>query len=232
MKKVYAILAALLFSAPTLLAQTDNTVRLGIKLAPNTAWIRSDTKGLESDGTILGYSFGLMLEFPFGSAGNYRFATGLALNNIGGKLTQTNISADTSNILTTSTVNLRYVEVPLTVKLMTNEIGYMRYYGQLGLDLAANIRAKSDAEVITTVNGVSRTTTEEDIDVQETTNVLKVGLVVGGGLEYNFSGNTSALIGITYHSAFTNAYDKDAFDGLETAKTFADYLELTLGVFF
>src|SRR5690606_20704037 len=83
MKKVYVAILALLFSAPGLFAQSDNTVRLGIKLAPNLAWVRSDTKGLESDGTLIGYGFGLMAEFPFGTNGNYRFATGLFLNNIG-----------------------------------------------------------------------------------------------------------------------------------------------------
>ncbi|MCB0763629.1 MAG: porin family protein [Flavobacteriales bacterium] len=235
MKKVYAILAAVVFSGIAS-AQTEDGVRLGIKLAPNMAWVRADTKGLESDGNIIGYSFGLMTEFPFGANGNYRFATGINLNNIGGKVSQSydvvDTSGLTSKILYNSEVRLRYIELPVTVKLMTNEIGYMRYYGQLGLDLAANIRAKSNAETITTTNGVVRTATEEDIDVKESTNVFKAGLVIGGGLEYNFSGGTSALLGVTYHSAFTNLYKKDDVIGIDNAKTFADYIELTLGVFF
>lgn len=236
MKKVLLMFVVLLFGASHLAAQTDNTVRLGIKLAPNLSWIRSDTKGLESDGTLIGYSFGLMTEFPFGTNGNYRFATGLFLNNVGGKSKQTTSTADTSgittNLLNSSTVYLRYIELPLTMKLMTNEIGYMRYYGQLGFDMGVNIRAKSDAETVTTTSGTSRTTTESDIDVKESVNAFKAGLVIGGGLEFNFSGSTSAMAGITYHSGFTNLYKKDSFSGLDNPKTYADYIELSLGVFF
>ncbi|MBZ0206761.1 MAG: PorT family protein [Flavobacteriales bacterium] len=236
MKKVYVTFLALLFGASQLFAQSDNSVRLGIKLAPNMAWIRSDTKGLESNGTLIGYSFGLMSEFPFGTNGNYRFATGLFLNNVGGKSKQTYSQADTSgltsNILNTSTVKLRYIELPVTMKLMTNEIGYMRYFGQLGVDMGVNIRAKSDAETINTTGGSVRTTTESDIDVKESVNAFKAGLVIGGGLEFNFSGSTSAVAGITYHSGFTNLYKKDTFSGLDNSKTYADYIELTLGVFF
>ncbi len=237
MKKVYVSFLVVLFCASHLLAQENsNTVRLGIKLAPNLAWVRSDTKGLESDGRLVGYTFGLMMEFPIGEHGNYRFATGLFLNNIGGKVKQTYSTVDTSgttsDILNTSTVKLRYIEVPVTMKMMTNEIGYIRYYGQLGIDLGVNLRAKSDAATVTTTGGNTRTTTDSDIDVKESVNAFKAGLVIGGGLEFNFSGSTSALAGITYHSGFTNLYKKDSFSGLDNPKSYADYLELTLGVFF
>jgi len=234
MKKVFAIFAIALLTGTMAHAQSDNATkfRLGIKVAPSLAWTRADTKGLKADGSILGYSFGLMTEFPFGANGNYRFATGLLLNNIGGKLTQTASKGDTISVLQSSKVHLRYIELPLTIKLMTNEIGYMRYFGQLGIDAGVNIRAKSDADVITTTNGVSVPTSESDIDVKELTNPIKLGLVLGAGLEYNFSGGTSALIGVTYHSGFTTLYKKNAFEGIDTPKTYADYLELTLGVYF
>ena len=203
MKKVYVTLLALLFGVPTIFAQTDNTVRLGIKFAPNLSWIRSDTKGLESDGTLIGYSFGLMTEFPFGSNGNYRFATGLFLNNIGGKSKQTYTTAAdtsglTSDILNTSKVKLRYIELPVTMKLMTNEIGYMRYYGQLGVDLGANIRAKSDAETITTT---SRVTPRSFYRVVAIAEAVTWTLLIGGMLLKYVAqaGSLGVLIGCSLH---------------------------------
>ncbi len=235
MKKVYVTFLVLLFGASHLFAQSDNSVRLGIKLAPNLAWVRSDTKGLESNGTIVGYTFGLMTEFPFGSNGNYRFATGLFLNNIGGKAKygySTDANGIKSDVQFATTTKLRYIELPVTMKMMTNEIGYMRYFGQLGVDMGANIRAKSDFEMSTTSGGSTTTLSETDNDVQDNINVFKAGLVIGGGLEFNFSGSTSAMAGITYHSGFTNLYKKDSFTGVDKVKTFADYIELSLGVFF
>ncbi|MBP6312381.1 MAG: PorT family protein [Flavobacteriales bacterium] len=235
MKKAFAIFAALLFGSTFMNAQTDNSVRLGIKLSPNMSWIRSDTKGLGSDGILIGYGFGLMAEFPFGSNGNYRFATGLTLLNVGGKTAYS--YADTTNGVATSATStqktrLRYIEIPLALKLMTNEIGYMRYFGQLGFDAGVNLRAKQDIETVSTTNNVSTTATVDKEDVQSSVNPVKLGFQIGGGTEYNFSGSTSMLIGIAYHSSFTTLFKKNTFSGYDKAKTYADYFELSLGVYF
>lgn len=240
MKKAFAILAVTLIGATTLNAQSDNSVRLGIKVSPNMAWIRTDTKGLESDGSLIGYGFGLMAEFPFGANGNYRFATGLTLLNIGGKSASSyEINTDSTNTTYTLTqkTRLRYIEIPLAIKLMTNEIGYMRYFGQLGFDAGVNMRAKQDFESIIVTNGVATTASVDKDDVKDDVNPVKLGFQIGGGAEYNFSGSTSMLIGIAYHSSFTTLFKKGTFSGDDTtllykAKTYADYLELSLGVYF
>jgi hypothetical protein len=240
MRKAIALLSAAVLAAPTLNAQENEGVRFGIKLAPNMAWLRSDTKNIDGDGSLLGYSFGLLTEFPIGQTGNYRFATGVFLNNIGGKLatkysyTEVVAGQDVAvNVTSSSTTNLRFVEVPLTIKMMTNEIGLIRYYGQLGVSTAFNIRAKQDFEATTTVGtGAPVTVSDEKVDVQDQSNLFKAGLVVGAGLEYNIAGNTSLLAGITYNNAFTTSNQKDGVSGFDNAKIYADYLELTLGVFF
>ncbi len=237
MRKALALLTAAVLVAPTLNAQDTGNggVRFGIKLAPNMAWLRSDTKGVDGDGSLVGYTFGLLTEFPVGQTGNYRFATGVFLNNIGGKTVSTYSttlnSVVTSNTLS-STTNLRYVEVPLTIKMMTNEIGLIRYYGQLGVSAAFNIRAKQDYELVATTGTSSVTTSDTKVDVMDDTDLFKAGLVVGGGLEYNISGNTSLLAGITYNNSFTTANKKNDSSAVPDSKIYADYLELTLGVFF
>lgn len=238
MRKAFALLTAALLAAPVLNAQDiDNGgVRFGIKLAPNMCWLRSDTKGIEGDGSRIGYTFGLLTEFPIGANGNYRFATGVFLNNIGGKLKSTAPGTDSTgtatSIVTTATTSLRYIEVPLTIKMMTNEIGLIRYYGQLGVSLGANVRAKQDYETV--INAYGTTTSESDtkVDIKDDTDVFKAALVVGAGMEYNIAGNTSLLVGITYNNAFTSANTKDGVAGFDSPKIYADYLELTLGVFF
>jgi opacity protein-like surface antigen len=237
MNKALALLTAALLAAPILHAQdtSNEGVRFGIKLAPNMAWLRSDSKGIDGDGSVVGYTFGLLTEFPVGQNGNYRFATGVFLNNIGGKTKSSFSSTDagvTSSFTTSSTTNLRYVELPLTIKMMTSEIGLIRYYGQLGVSTALNVRAKSDYETTTTVGGTSTTVSDTKLDVQDDINAFKASLVVGAGLEYNLSGSTSLLAGITYNNAFTTANTKDGVTGIDNAKVYADYLELTLGVFF
>jgi len=241
MRKAFVLLTVAVLANHTLSAQDTGNggVRFGIKLAPNMAWVRSDTKNLDGDGSLLGYSFGLLTEFPIGQTGNYRFATGVFLNNIGGKLKSTYSYTQSVNgqdlqakVVASTTTNLRYAEIPLTIKMMTNEIGLVRYFGQLGVSTAFNLRAKQDIESTTTVGTSTTTFSDTKVDVMDNTNLFKAGLVVGAGLEYNVAGNTSILAGITYNNAFTTVNKKDGVTGFDGAKLYADYLELTLGVFF
>lgn len=244
MKKALATLAAALIGGLALHAQDDAGVRFGLKLSPNSGWIRSDTRGLKSEGNNLGYTFGLISEFPIGASGNYRFATGLNLNYIGGKWSQEysyqEAPADPPNIQVRSletSARLGYIELPLTIKMMTNEIGYMRYFGQVGFGTAFNIRAKADIEVPVFYAPpgqayVQRFDKLEGEDIQDQINLFKASLIVGAGMEYNFSGNTSLLVGITYNNGFVNVLkDVELAEG-KKAKAFANYIELTAGVFF
>ena len=236
MKKALLILAAAVMAAPQVNAQDDGGVRLGIKVAPNMSWLKSDTKGLVNDGSKIGLTFGLVTEFPIGSAGNYSFGTGLFLNYAGGNYKQSFTYTDANSQVVTreleSKTKLQYIELPLTVKLMTNEIGYMRYYGRLGLSAAVNISAKGDYETIATgPNGVAGISTFEDEDIKEFIQPFRAGLIVGGGMEYNFSGSTTVQVGLNYHNGFTNLL-KDTKVGDKEAKLIQNYLELDLAVFF
>ncbi|MBK8498799.1 MAG: hypothetical protein IPL52_08280 [Flavobacteriales bacterium] len=89
MNKAIAILAAAFVACTTTLNAQDAAdtegVRFGIKLAPNMGFVQSETKGIDGNGAGFGYTFGLLTEFPIGTSGNYRFATGLFLNNLTGK---------------------------------------------------------------------------------------------------------------------------------------------------
>jgi hypothetical protein len=123
----------------------------------------------------------------------------------------------------------QYVELPITLKLMTNEIGYITYYGQIGFGAAFNISAKSDYDVYDPATKSVTSFTDED--VMDHTNPFKASLILGAGLQYNFSGNTSLLIGLTYNNGFTNIL-KDVTVNETELKAKQDYLELTLGMYF
>lgn len=243
MKKAFALLTATLLALPSINAQDDQSVRFGIKLAPNMGWLRPDTKGLKSNGTSLGYTFGLMADFPVGTTGNYAFASGLFLTTVGGGYTTDfsfveNVNSAVLTKAMETDLSLRYIDLPLTIKMKTNEIGYARYYGQIGVMTSFNIRSKADFEVPVptgTLNDgtpiVSGFTLLEDEDFQGDTNLFRAALVVGGGMEYNFSGNTALLVGITYNNGFTNILNGIEYNG-KKAKLFNDFLELSLGIYF
>lgn len=205
------------------------------------SWLRSDTKGVENDGSKIGYTFGLCTEFPIGASGNYRFATGLFLNAVGGKYLQSFAYNDGTQNVTkklSSEVGLQYIQVPLTMKLMTNEIGYMRYYGQLGFDAGFNVRAKADYDDVVIDPNTQAVTFRkmEKEDIKDDIQPIRAGLVVGAGLEYNFSGSTTVQAGITYNNGLTNLLKKvevvDTNGDKKKAKLLQNFLELNLAIFF
>jgi opacity protein-like surface antigen len=238
---IAVMMAIALFTAPSLLAQDDPGVRFGLKLSPNLSMLRSETKEIKASGNKFGYTFGLITEFPIGNNGNYRFATGLSLLNTGGA-TSTEFNYFDQPGQTTplvreleTTYKLQYIELPLTVKLMTNEIGYMRYFAQVGFSAGFNIAAKADiVQPVYFQNAntlVEKFEELENENVQDDINLFRVGLVVGAGAEYNFSGNTSLLFGIAYNNGFTNIANFEAPGG-KKARLLNNYLELTVGMFF
>jgi hypothetical protein len=178
-----------------------------------------------------------------GTTGNYAFASGLFLTTLGGGYTTDlsfveNVNSDVLIKAMETDLNMRYIDLPLTIKMKTNEIGYARYFGQIGVMTSFNIRSKADFEVPVIAGSlsdgtpiVSGFTLQEDEDFQGDTNLFRAALVVGGGMEYNFSGNTALLVGITYNNGFTNILNGIEYNG-KKAKLYNDFLELSLGIYF
>jgi hypothetical protein len=209
----------------------DSKLHFGLKAAPSLAWLRTDTKGLESDGSKFGFSYGLLTEFNF--ADNYAFATGVDITYRGGKfktVTTVNSATDTITASTSSKFTLQYVEIPITLKLKTNEIGYLTYYLQAGLAPGLKIRARESFEsAIQTKSGgtiTNSSVSESDVDIMKDINNFNLSMIIGGGLEYTLSGTTVLLAGIQFNNGFL-----DVFDGTES-KVNSNYLALTVAILF
>ena len=230
MKKIFGLTAVLFFVLSNLNAQSDQKFHFGLKAAPSLAWLKTDSKGVSSEGTKLGFSYGLITEFNFGE--HYAFATGVDVSYRGGKLKSTFSTTDASSSLVTTTVatyayNLEYIELPLTLKFKTNEIGYLTYYLQAGVAPGINIRAKADVTTSTQVTGYPIINSAEDnVDVKDGINNLNLSMILGGGVEYTLSGSTVLLAGITFSNGFMDVADGDEI------KANSNFLALTIGVLF
>jgi Outer membrane protein beta-barrel domain len=230
MKRLLATLCLLVITITTF-AQDEQSFHFGLKVAPSLAWLKSDTKGYDSDGSIFGFTYGLITDFNF--AQRYAFGTGIDITYRGGKFKsveglKTTVGED-SIISTSSTYNMQYIEIPITLKLKTNEIGSVTYFMQIGVSPGVCIRARQSYASTTqrTVSGtVYNTSASEDkIDVMDDINNFNLSMIIGAGLEYTLSGSTVLLGGIQFNNGFL-----DAFDG--TPKVNTNYLALTLGVLF
>ncbi|WP_343533492.1 porin family protein [Pedobacter sp.] len=216
MKRI--LLASLLIMATT---QVFSQVRLGLTAHPNFGFLKVENG--KGNGVSTGFSYGLMSDFEF--AENYSFATGLTVTTINGKATILNY--EPFSLLSSSTTNsaeydvkfkMQYIEIPLSVKLKTDENDGMKWYGQFGLTADIRIGARQDVKSGNIVYA-------EDTKATGNTKFLRAGMIIGGGMEYRLSGKTSLLTGLTYNNGLTNIAKNN-----ESIRN--HYVALNIGVFF
>lgn len=182
------------------------------------AWIKPDLKGFERDGYKLGFGYGVQTEFRLQE--NYSIASGVQVSYRGGSLNyKTASSADSSVDYT-----LQYVEIPLTLKMLTNQFNKTRIFGQFGFSPGLNIRSHINREI----NG--------DDDFMDYVNLLNVNMIIGAGIEYTISGSTVLFAGLEFNNGFVNVFDKKTDDltpeGVGKMKGVSNFLGLSAGVLF
>lgn len=179
--------------------------RLGLQFIPTISWMSTNTSGYENEGTKLNISYGLSTEFFLTK--NYLLSTGLFFSSLGGEISYEGVYKDDLGVYFPSNIkqsfNIKYLEVPLTLKLRTNQIGYMTYYGNFGLRTAFKLSAESDFNYL----DIAGSKKNEDEDVGSDVFFMNSWLVIGAGVEYNFSGQTNVSFGITYNNGFINVLD-------------------------
>jgi hypothetical protein len=252
MKKIglLSIVFALFIHSNSLVAQdsgSDRMFHFGLKVAPALSWFSPGDKKFTNNGVKFGFGYGLITEFGFSK--NYAFSTGLEILNAGGKLTfpkspdkalytvlNTDVTPNRNDtfLLFKRDYKLRYINVPLLLKLKTNQLGAMTYFGQFGLDASFKWSAKANDDV--SLNGTE--STRNDVDIAKDINFIRLALNVGLGAEYNLSGSTSLVFSINYNNGFTNAMRKDSKMLLDknlnalSQKAVFNYVALTVGVLF
>ena len=209
--------------APQQSTSEDQKLMFGLKLAPTYCWFSLESDELDSDGGYVGYTYGVMTDFRI--ATNYYLATGIEISQRGGKFKSQFPLPDTTFSFTPGTVTqrLQFVDIPVSLKMKTKEIGYMRYYGSFGFLTGFLIKANWDIDY--------ESSAIPDIDKSSNMSYygsFNFGLLLGAGFEYKFSGNTAFTAGLQYHNAFVDMLSEDAGDG--TLKS--SFVGLNLGIFF
>jgi len=220
MKKTFIVFLSLFFLIKLGYSQYNGNLRLGLRAAPAIGWIKPKSDTITANGSHLGFSFGLVSEFVL--ADNYSFATGFDIASIGGKSKYKR----TTEIIYDE-YKLKYLEIPLTLKMKTNQVSAMSFYGQIGLGLGFNLNSKSD-EKITDITG-SEINHHTNLDVKKEINFIRSSLIIGGGTEIAIMGNTALLIGVTFNNGFLNMFSKD---NLYNKNAINNYIALNIGILF
>ncbi len=208
--------------------------RIGLTANPMFGWFKTqkaneDLSGVNNDGLKVGFSYGAM--------GAYQFADNYALEiRIHHLMYQGGYKVsfkDRENFITNSSNDfqiasrdwdLQYLNLPLNLKLKTNQIGYFTFFGKFGMTPGFNLQSRATEQRLTSSNGSVESNKEEDITVNS--RFMNVGVNIGLGAMYQLGGDTYLNGGITFHNGLAQVDDKSKYD-IKTA-----YISLDLGILF
>ncbi len=195
-------------------AQSEKGNSFAFLLSPQISWMKSDRNGVSSNGNVFGFDFGILYDRFFDK--NYAFSTGVIINSTGGKLhyrdtVPANIGGEIVDV-TDLDYKLKYLEIPLGLKLFTKDFRRSRFYGEMGLYMAFNRKARDG-------NGKA---------LGEEVNLFDSGYHIGGGMYYSLGGTTALMFGLKYSSGFTDITSNDIIDD----KTNLQRLEFRFGLVF
>jgi hypothetical protein len=160
-----------------------------------------------------------MVDYFFGE--NAAFSTGLWLTGKSGEFSYTD-----PKLLTTvkKQMGIQYLELPVTVKLFTNEIAPdIRLYFQVGATVAAPIGARIDGNKRYTDPGTGAETT-----ALKHVFFFDANALASVGAEYQLGKSTKAFAGISYHRGLINL---DSYFGDERKGEFGEDVSIKNNVF-
>jgi hypothetical protein len=219
MKKI-SLAALLTFFASAAFAQ----IEIGLKLSPSLAGNRvvaEQRHNMESTSARARIGFGVLVDYFFTE--NYAFSTGLNYTSKGsGTVYNTTPDDNQAIVRRTDRFSLQYIELPLMMKLYTNEIATdTKLYFHLGPSLNTNIAAKVNDQKI--LPGGQRAT--------KRFNLFEVSAILGTGAEWQLGQTTRVFGGIAYHRGLTNidnAYGRELNDRNISIRSDAFILDLGL----
>lgn len=196
----------------------------GLKASPQISWLKPNSDNYSSEGTKIGFAWGFIAEFNFTE--NHSIATGFNMLFNGGKLKFPAVQGgDTGSML--RDYSLKYIEVPLTLKMRTNSMNGMRYFGRIGLGTAFKIGSKKTDE-FTKSDGIKVDIAKANFDH---TSFVRESLIVGLGAEYEITDGPKLGVELTFNNGFTNIL-KDTDEAIAQGKATPNFFELAFSVLF
>lgn len=217
----------LLFSVFALAAQAQfPPYYFGLKASPQLSWMKPNTDTYDNEGIKLGFSWGFLAEFNFTE--NHSIATGFNMLFNGGKLSFPAASGEETGTMKREYF-LKYIEVPMTLKMRTNDINGMKYFGRIGLGTAFKIGAKAEDE-FTATDGSTLSTSKYNYDDVA---FVRESLIVGLGAEYEIADGPKLGLELAFNNGFTNILKgKNTINNSLNEKATPNYFELAFSVIF
>ncbi len=208
--------------------------RMGIYGGIGFSWMKPKTKDYKSDGSTFSYHYGLITDYNFTE--NYTLSTGFAISKAGGKL----LYSDSSTISGTTKeygdisrkYNISYFEIPILIKMKTNQMGYFTYFAQLGIRNYMQLNSTYDETFSYDDAGNRKTITSEDYENSEGISFYRMSFSFGLGAEYAISKSFSAFAYLSYDNGLTNVLDNNNLNTGNIENAMIRQITITAGFLF
>ncbi len=182
--KRFIFLLVILFGSIDAFTQVKIGLQLSPSISSNRIESQSDQFSIKNDGSKLKFKFGIVADFPL--ADNYYFSTGLLYTTKRVGVTAVETLSGTS---ISEEYDLQYLQIPLTMKLYTNEI-------VLDTRLFFNLGANAEIAISEKFN--------KDNVIIEDFKLFDTSLVLGAGVERKMGANTAVYVAIMYNRGLIN----------------------------
>ena len=197
-KHLFILLFALMMFAGSATAQ-QKAFQFGFKVAPSMGWIKPNAEEYNRDGVKAGFNWGFVGEFFLME--NYALATGFNVIYLNGAYTYpAYYRAGSAQIIGTNTrvLKAKYIQLPVILKMKTNDFNGIRFYGELGFGLGFKTDAKAEDKIY---NG-NVLVEESSGDVSNELRFTRESLILGAGVEYPLGGSTFITAGLRFDNNF------------------------------
>ena len=186
--------------------------RMGLALDPNVSWMNSRDFEHTTTGGRAHFGYQFMADIMF--AETYAIGTGLNVFRTGSSITYWEPTNDTALTRVTRDFNNQYVELPLTFKLRTKEIGYTTYFGKFGGGVGLNTRREAlesrarqynlEGDEWTSVPGGNPE--ESELISGDFASLMRASMIIGLGFERRIAGSTAIMVGVTYNNSLFSTH--------------------------
>ncbi len=258
MKKIVLFAIAALTVSSSVLAQKGE-FHLSIQAAPTVSWLSAPNDAtVTASGSQFGVGLGVHGDYYFSD--RYALTAGLVFStNMGGVL-QYNKSSSMSILGKTTFANdiseikfgkgtkisyrNQFVEIPIGLKLHTEEVNGMRFFGNLPIFTLA-FRTQSQGDILGTGSYTENGTPKADVaidykneNIGNYTSIMNVYVGGGAGVEYRLGETTTVTGGIFYQHGLIDATRNFTYtnsggtDVTEDSNAQLSALSLRLGIMF
>ena len=195
---------------------------LGLQFAPNISMAEPRELSHEAIQSEAHFGYGFVFDAMF--TDKYAIGTGVNVFYNGG-ITQHLAFQEDENGLFIEAVQLvqqqQYVEIPLTFKMRTNEIGYTTYFGQFGAGFGLNVRSEgsqkttsfatldslgSVMEVVFSQPALDAAESEQ-VSMADRTRLFRPSMIIGLGAERRLTGSTALVFALRYNVGLRSQYE-------------------------